>query len=54
MLLASKMTGFDVEWIDGVVGESVSPKAMPMYQGKPNMAPGIIGCWRAHMDIMVA
>ncbi|KIW54944.1 hypothetical protein PV05_07264 [Exophiala xenobiotica] len=53
-LLQGKVTNFTIDWVDGVVGSEVSPKALPYgltssqtFERKP----GSVGCWRAHLNI---
>lgn len=50
LILSAYMTGLDIEFIDGMPGESVSPKAVPQKWVKGGNI-GDIGCWRGHMDI---
>jgi len=47
--LASSLTGFDVEWIDGIDGNNVPKKSIPSIFN-PGTASKVIGCWRAHMN----
>ena len=53
LLLASKLTGFNIELVDGVDPTIVSEKALP--QRIPSTKPlkaGVVGCWRAHMNFL--
>jgi hypothetical protein len=38
MVLQSSLTGFDVEWIEGVQGEDIPDKALPL-----------VGLWRKYL-----
>ncbi|KIW14990.1 hypothetical protein PV08_07777 [Exophiala spinifera] len=48
MLLQAELTNFTLEFVDGVLGATVSPKALPLTFEHDA---GTIGCWRAHMNI---
>ncbi|PWY90622.1 hypothetical protein BO94DRAFT_565182 [Aspergillus sclerotioniger CBS 115572] len=53
IVLASSITQFRVDWIDGVSSEDMSPKAYPPRfdePDRPRMLPGEIGSWRAHVN----
>lgn len=50
MTLMSAMTGFHVEWVPGVRGESIVEKARPSgYQGS-RLTETYLGSWRGHME----
>lgn len=48
--LASSLTGFDVEWIDGVRGESIPDKAVPFGVDRKILMETNLGSWRGHMN----
>lgn len=48
--LTARLTGFDVEWIDGVRGESIPDKAVPLGIDRPPFPDNPLGCWRGHMN----
>ena len=51
--LASSVTRFKFEIIEGVKGESVQNKSLPSLIGlqkKPRARNNIVGCWRAHLN----
>lgn len=48
--LASSLTGFDIEWIDGVRGESISNKAVPFGVDRKKLMETNLGSWRGHMN----
>jgi GR25 family glycosyltransferase involved in LPS biosynthesis len=51
-LLASKVSGIDVQWVEGVLGDGVSGKALPMANLTSTTKVGVIGCWRSHMNVL--
>lgn len=48
--LASSLTGFDIEWIDGVRGETVPDKAVPFGIDRKILMETNLGSWRGHMN----
>ncbi|KIW12762.1 hypothetical protein PV08_07948 [Exophiala spinifera] len=48
MLLQASLTNFTLDFVDGIRGENVSPKALPLTMNQGN---GSIGCWRAHLNV---
>lgn len=50
MALTSSLTGFDVEWVDGVRGESIPDKAVPFGVDRQRMMETNLGSWRGHMN----
>ncbi|ORY54723.1 family 25 glycosyltransferase [Pseudomassariella vexata] len=48
--LSSALTGFHVQWVDGVRGESVPDKAIPFGTDRQRYGQNELGCWRAHMN----
>ncbi|KAI1371889.1 glycosyltransferase family 25 protein [Hypoxylon crocopeplum] len=48
--LTSSLTGFDVEWIDGVKGEAVPDKAVPFGADRNKLWETNLGSWRGHMN----
>lgn len=50
MALTSSLTGFDVEWIDGVRGESIPDKAVPFRVDRKKLMETNLGSWRGHMN----
>ncbi|CAJ2508808.1 Uu.00g138340.m01.CDS01 [Anthostomella pinea] len=48
--LTSALTGFRVEWVDGVRGESVPDKAVPFGTSRERLWEANLGSWRAHMN----
>jgi len=46
--VAASLTNFSVDFLDGVNGASVRPKALPHgFDRKPS----VVGSWRAHMNV---
>ena len=50
MTLVSSLSGLKVDYIDGVRGETVPNKALPVGQEDRTMTDNRIGSWRAHMN----
>lgn len=48
------MSGFNVDYIDGVAGDTVSDKVLPADSVREKLGAGNIGSWRAHMDAVHA
>lgn len=48
--LTSSLTGFDVEWVDGVRGEEVPDKAVPFGVNRGVLMETNLGSWRGHMN----
>ncbi|KAI0136514.1 family 25 glycosyltransferase [Xylariales sp. AK1849] len=48
--LTSALTGFHVNFIDGVRGESVPDKAIPFGMDGKVLRENALGCWRGHMN----
>jgi hypothetical protein len=42
----------EVEFVDGVIGGVVVDKAIPTTPGNNRMSDGVVGCWRAHMNVI--
>ncbi|KAJ5720164.1 hypothetical protein N7493_007042 [Penicillium malachiteum] len=59
--LAASMTGFKLDWLNGVRPDSLTQKAMPKHEALisiqgmnfSSVAPNIVACWRAHMNALV-
>ena len=50
LALTSSLTGFKVDWIDGVRGESVVDKALPFGVDRAKLWENNVGSWRGHMN----
>lgn len=50
MALTSSLTGFHVEWVDGVRGEDVPDKAVPYGVDRKKLWENNLGSWRGHMN----
>lgn len=50
MVLTSSLTGFHVEWVDGVRGEAVVDKALPFGVDRKKLWENNLGSWRGHMN----
>ncbi|KAK9794276.1 hypothetical protein SCARD494_05853 [Seiridium cardinale] len=50
MTLTSSLTGFHVEWVDGVRGETIPDKAVPFGADRKKLWENNLGSWRGHMN----
>lgn len=52
--LIAALTGFHVEWVDGVRGESIPDRALPYGTSRdlPYLGNNGLGCWRSHMNVV--
>lgn len=50
LTLISSLTGFEIDWVDGVKGESVTDKAMPYGADRVKLWESNLGSWRGHMN----
>jgi hypothetical protein len=50
LTLASTLTGFNIEWIPGVRGETIPDKAVPLGVDRKKLMETNLGSWRGHMD----
>ncbi|RDW82819.1 hypothetical protein BP6252_03931 [Coleophoma cylindrospora] len=48
--VGARVTGFSLEFSDGVRGSAMSQKAMPK-NWNPSVGDATLGCWRGHMDV---
>lgn len=48
--LSSALTGFHVEWVDGVRGEDIPDKAIPFGITRERLWNTNLGSWRGHMN----
>ncbi|KAL1966626.1 hypothetical protein VTN77DRAFT_4037 [Rasamsonia byssochlamydoides] len=53
LTLSASISGFQVEWMDGVKGETIPEKALPEGFNMTILKPAQAGCWRAHMNALV-
>lgn len=49
LALSSSLTGFHVEWVDGVRGEQIPDKAIPFGITRERLWNTNLGSWRGHM-----
>lgn len=58
LTLAALQTDIELEWMDGVKGSEISPKAWPAHWNTRTRADGAnftlgeLGCWRSHMNAL--
>lgn len=50
LALSSSLTGFKIDWVDGVRGESVVDKALPFGVDRVKLWESNLGSWRGHMN----
>jgi hypothetical protein len=50
LALISSLTGFNINWIDGVRGESVVDNALPFGVDRVQLWENNVGSWRGHMN----
>lgn len=50
LALTSSLTGFKIDWIDGVRGESVPDEAVPPGADRAQLWEANLGSWRGHMN----
>ncbi|KAK4864789.1 hypothetical protein LT330_001412 [Penicillium expansum] len=53
LTLAASVSGFKVEWLDGVRPDELALKAMPDGLDLSRVKPTVVACWRAHMNALV-
>lgn len=52
MILQAALSNIDIDFIDGVPGNTVSDKAIPKTTEHDRLNDGAIGCWRGHMNAL--
>jgi hypothetical protein len=50
--LAADVTNLHLTWIDAVSPSVMNPKTIPGTYKHPAVLPGVIGCWRSHMNLI--
>lgn len=50
MSLAASLTNISIDFVDGVRGETIPAKALPLHQESRTMPENMLGSWRAHMN----
>lgn len=50
MILQSSLTGFEVEWVNGMKGEEIPEKALPLGTERHMIGNANLGSWRGHMN----
>ena len=50
MVLAAALSDIDIEFVDGVLGQDVPDKAVPMSPSHSRLQDPSIGSWRAHIN----
>ncbi|KAF7553109.1 hypothetical protein G7Z17_g3869 [Cylindrodendrum hubeiense] len=52
MTLSTALSGISFQFINGVLGDSISDKAIPKESKHKKISPGALGCWRGHMNVL--
>ncbi|KAJ5761970.1 uncharacterized protein N7511_005352 [Penicillium nucicola] len=52
LTVSAAVSGFQVEWLDGVRPQELQQKALPEGYNLSVTDPNAIGCWRAHMNAL--
>ena len=52
MTLMSSLTGFDIEWVEGVRPGDISDKAVPFGIDVSAVRDNFLGSWRGHMNVI--
>ncbi|KAI0157929.1 glycosyltransferase family 25 protein [Hypoxylon sp. FL1284] len=52
LTLMSSLTDFKLSWIDGVLGKTMSDKALPLGWDRKTMPESNLGSWRGHINAM--
>ncbi|KAJ5297911.1 hypothetical protein PENANT_c012G03742 [Penicillium antarcticum] len=52
LTVSASVSGFQVEWLDGVRPQELQQKALPKGYNLSVNTPSEIGCWRAHMNAL--
>jgi hypothetical protein len=50
--LAADVTNLQLTWMDGVLSSLMNQKTIPPTYKLPAVLPGVIGCWRSHMNVI--
>ena len=50
MVLGAALSNLEIEFIDGVLGNTVVDKAVPLNPGQERLPNALVGSWRAHMN----
>lgn len=52
MLLQAAVSNMQIEFLDGVKGDDISEKAIPLDDTGEHLGPANLGSWRAHMNVI--
>jgi hypothetical protein len=52
LTLMSSLTGFDIEWIEGVRPGNIADKAVPFGIDASAVRDNFLGTWRGHMNVI--
>lgn len=50
--LAADVTNLHLTWMEGVPAAQMHPKTVPPTYKLNGVLPGVVGCWRSHMNVM--
>lgn len=51
MTLAAAVSGLDIEFVDGVLGGDIDPKALNLIGEGKDLRASELGIWRAHLNV---
>ncbi len=52
LALTSSLTGFRIDWVDGVRGETIPDTAVPFGVNRVKLWENNLGSWRGHMNVV--
>jgi hypothetical protein len=52
LALTSSLTGFNIDWIDGVRGQTIPDQALPFGVDRQVLWENNLGSWRGHMNVI--
>jgi hypothetical protein len=52
LTLMSRLSGFSIEWVDGVKPADIPPKAVPYGIDTNKVGDNFLGGWRSHMNVI--
>lgn len=50
LTLQADLSNLKIDFIDGVKGDTMAEKAIPVTEAGVTLSPPVLGCWRGHMN----
>lgn len=50
MVLQAAVSNVEIEFVDGVKGDTIPDSAIPLARGSGRLPPATLGSWRAHLN----